>query len=217
MAADDPFYKAVLQGIGAPVTSNNLTFLYAWRQAEGASATYNPFNTTWNATGSTVYNSHGVRNYLSATSGIDATVKTMLLDRYSSIVSSLQKSRPPLETAAALTLSKWGTGPLATTVLIGYAAGASPKPPAIAVFVPSTPVVTVVPTVAATAAPTAAFSTPTWLWVAEAALAATAVGAVGYGLWRGRQLKRERAALQFQPGQTPTYGHVLQRLRSRSL
>ncbi|NDJ15213.1 MAG: hypothetical protein EBY17_29185 [Acidobacteriia bacterium] len=212
MAADDPFYKAVLQGIGAPVTSNNLTFLYAWRQAEGASATYNPFNTTWNATGSTVYNSHGVRNYLSATSGIDATVKTLLMDRYSGIVTSLKKSRPPLETAAALTLSKWGTGPLATTVLIGYAAGASPKPPAIAVFVPSTPVVTVVPEVVA-AAPVTTFSTPTWLWVVEVSLAATVVGAVGYGLWKDRQLNRQRAALLFKPGQTPTYGNVLQRLR----
>lgn len=213
MTADDPFYKAVLQGIGAPSTSNNLTFLYSWRQAEGASATYNPFNTTWNATGSTVYNSHGVRNYVSATTGIDATVKTLLMDRYSSIVSSLKASASPLVTAAALTTSKWGTGPLATSVLLGYAAGASPKPPAIAVFVPSTPVVTVVPTVAAAAAPTATFSTPTWLWVAEAALAATAVGAVGYGLWRERQMKRERAALQFTPSPANTYGHVLQRLR----
>jgi hypothetical protein len=188
MAADDPFYKAVLQGIGAPITSNNLTFLYAWRQAEGASATYNPFNTTWNATGSTVYNSHGVRNYVSAATGVDATVKTLLMDRYASIVKSLEADASPLVTAAALTTSEWGTGPLATSVLLGYAAGASPKPPAIAVpepvFVPATPAAT------APAAPPSEGDTPGWLWMLESGLVLATVGVLAYGLWKEQKLRR---------------------------
>ena len=40
---DDEFYKEILRGIGAPVTKNNMTLFYAWRQAEGNGGKYNPF------------------------------------------------------------------------------------------------------------------------------------------------------------------------------
>ena len=210
MAADDAFYKAVLAGIRAPQTSNNLRFLYAWRQAEGGSATYNPFNTTWNAPGSTVYNSHRVRNYPSAVVGVDATVKTLLMTKYAGIAESLKADSPPLVTAAAVTASDWGTGPLTTSVLLGYAAGASPKPPAIAVpvavFVPSAPEVTEIPVAPETSGDN---GIPVWVWLLGAVLA-VAAGTAAYGALQGR--KSNGAALHFKPGQTPTYGHVLQRL-----
>ena len=139
MSADGPFYEAILRGIGAPSTPNTTLFLQAWRQAEGTRATYNPLSTTWDGPGSTVYNSHGVRNYPSPKAGVDATVKTLLLPRFSRIADALRQDQTPAQIASALVASRWGTGPLVTRVLNGYAAGASPKPPPIATVATAPP------------------------------------------------------------------------------
>ena len=128
---DIEFYKAVLTGIGAPITNNNLLYLYAWRQAEGGSAAFNPFNTTQKALGATNYNKVGVKNYTSAEQGISATVKTLLNGKYSGIISSLKADAEPSQTADALIASPWGTGELAKEVISGYESGAKPKPPPI--------------------------------------------------------------------------------------
>ena len=128
---DIEFYKAVLTGVGAPVTNNNLLYLYAWRQAEGGSAAFNPFNTTQKALGATNYNKVGVKNYTSAQQGINATVKTLLNGRYSDIISSLKADAAPSQTAEALAVSPWGTGEIAKEVISGYESGAKPKPPPI--------------------------------------------------------------------------------------
>ena len=128
---DIEFYKAVLTGVGAPVTNNNLLYLYAWRQAEGGSAAFNPFNTTQKALGATNYNKVGVKNYTSAQQGINATVKTLLNGRYSDIISSLKADAAPSQTADALVASPWGTGELAKKVISEYESGAKPKPPPI--------------------------------------------------------------------------------------
>jgi hypothetical protein len=128
---DIEFYKAVLTGIGAPITNNNLLYLYAWRQSEGGSAAFNPFNTTQKALGATNYNKVGVKNYTSAEQGISATVKTLLNERYSVIISSLKADAEPSQTAEALAASRWGTGELAKEVISGYESGAKPKPPPI--------------------------------------------------------------------------------------
>ena len=45
-SSDDQIYKKILSGIGAPATDENMKFFYGWRQAEGAKAKFNPFNTT---------------------------------------------------------------------------------------------------------------------------------------------------------------------------
>lgn len=129
--SDADFYKQVLSGIGAPITDNNMAFVYAWRQSEGGKAAFNPFNTTQNAEGTTKYNSVGVRNYTSAEQGIAATIKTITNGRYGSIIDSLKQDSPPMETAEALVASPWGTSSLIKKVISGYEAGYSPKPPPI--------------------------------------------------------------------------------------
>lgn len=126
--SDDAFYRAILEGIGAPVTNNNMAYLYAWRQAEGGKAAFNPFNTTQKAEGATNYNSVGVKNYTSAEQGVAATVKTITNGRYESIINSLKMDKPPMETAEALVASPWGTSGLIKKVISGYEAGYSPKP-----------------------------------------------------------------------------------------
>lgn len=134
ISGDDSFFQAVLVGIGAPITKNNLDYLYAWRQAEGGRATFNPFNTTLKRDGATNYNSVGVKNYISEQQGIEATVSTLLDNRhhrYDAILSALKTDSDPMVTAEALVLSPWGTGELAKKVISGYQSGATPKPPAI--------------------------------------------------------------------------------------
>lgn len=125
-AGDDAFYRAILAGIAAPVSENALTFLRAWRQAEGGKATYNPFNTTWKKPGTTNYNSHGVKNYPDPATGLSATVKTLLAGSYTGIVDALRRGAPPSKAAAALRASPWGTGAGVERVL---AAGKVAPPP----------------------------------------------------------------------------------------
>lgn len=138
---DDEFYKSILKGIGAPITDENMKFLYAWRQAEGGKARNNPFNTTQSKPGSTFYNclkkgvsgcKSGVRNYLSSQDGIDATVKTIKNGRYQNIINALKSGDSAEKSAQALKSSPWGTGELALKVVRGYNSGSSPKPPKIA-------------------------------------------------------------------------------------
>lgn len=106
----DEMYKKILEGISAPVTENNITYMRAWRRAEGGRATFNPFNTTQKYKDATNYNSFGVKNYPTMEAGIEATVKTLLNGRYNDIVDSLKSDSPPQVTAASKSLSVWGTG-----------------------------------------------------------------------------------------------------------
>jgi hypothetical protein len=103
--------KALLAKLGAPATPQNLRFVNAWAQAEGGSASFNPFNTTQNEGGASSYNSVGVKNYSSPGQGIAATVATLLNGRYNPIVSGLRSGH---DTAAQLATdvahSPWGTG-----------------------------------------------------------------------------------------------------------
>lgn len=137
---DDEFYKSILKGIGAPITDENMKFLYAWRQAEGGKAKNNPFNTTQAKPNSTFYNclkkgisgcKSGVRNYMSSQDGIDATIKTIKNGRYQNIIDALKSGNSAEKTAQALKSSPWGTGELALKVVKGYNSGATPKPPQI--------------------------------------------------------------------------------------
>ena len=123
---DKKFYEDILEGIGAKVTDENLLFFYAWRQAEGAKATYNPFNTTQKKEGSTFWNClkkkdgkcvAGVRNYKSETDGIDATVKTLTNGHYSCIIDGLKNNIGAKEISECADLKTWGTGGLIKKIL----------------------------------------------------------------------------------------------------
>jgi hypothetical protein len=125
---DNDFYKAILTGIGAPVTPENLKFLYAWRQSEGKAANFNPFNTTWKMEGSTPMNSDGVQVYKSAQDGLNATIKTLSKSNYNCITNGLRQNIGADNIAAcSQALRTWGTGDLVAKVVASYNQGASPK------------------------------------------------------------------------------------------
>jgi hypothetical protein len=75
--------QATLAGLGAPHDPNtpqgraNITFLEAWRKAEGTAARFNPLATTLRAPGSSDFNTTGVQNYATPNDGIAATVATI--------------------------------------------------------------------------------------------------------------------------------------------
>lgn len=118
MAASPGQLGAILRGIGAPLTPENIKFFNAWVRAEGGSASHNPFNTTQHAPGASSYNSVGVRNYTSAAQGTRATIDTLLNGRYGNIVSGLRSGRASaVQLGQALANSPWGTGSLVLKIL----------------------------------------------------------------------------------------------------
>ena len=125
--ADKNFYAKILENLKAPVTEENMKFMYAWRQAEGKGGTYNPFNTSWDLPNSTIFNSHGVRNYKSLEDGMLATVKTLRHPRYSCIVNGLKEDIGADQIARCESLKIWGTGDLALKIVNSYNRGAKPK------------------------------------------------------------------------------------------
>ncbi len=120
---DVAIYSTILDGIGAPVTDENLKFLKAWRQAEGGTAANNPFNTTYKLDideDKTDYNSVGVKNYSTPEHGIAATIKTLQLPYYKNIVSGLQNDVGASNIASNTDeLKTWGTGAGVARVLGG--------------------------------------------------------------------------------------------------
>lgn len=124
---DKNFYAKLLENLGAPITDENMKFMYAWRQAEGKGGTYNPFNTTWKMPNSTVMNSHGVRNYATLEDGLVATVKTLKNGRYDCIVNGLKNDIGASNIARCESLKTWGTGELVAKVVNSYNNGSNPK------------------------------------------------------------------------------------------
>ena len=124
---DKNFYMKLLESLGAPVSDENMKYMYAWRQAEGNGGKYNPFNTTWNLPGSTTMNSAGVRNYASLEDGMVATIKTLKNGYYNCIVNGLKDDIGAANIARCESLKTWGTGDLVGKVVASYNSGASPK------------------------------------------------------------------------------------------
>ena len=124
---DKNFYMKLLESLGAPVSDENMKFMYAWRQAEGNGGKYNPFNTTWNMPGSTKMNSVGVRNYVSLEDGMVATIKTLKNGYYNCIVNGLKDDIGASNIARCESLKTWGTGDLVGKVVASYNSGANPN------------------------------------------------------------------------------------------
>ena len=124
---DKNFYERLLTELGAPVTSENLKYLYAWRQAEGKGGRYNPFNTTWKRPDSTKMNSHGVQHYTSLEEGMIATLKTLRNGYYDCIVNGLKNDIGAAQISKCPSLKTWGTGNLVAKVVRNYESGASPN------------------------------------------------------------------------------------------
>ena len=128
--SDLNFYKKILKGLDAPITTQNLLYFAAWRSAEAAKATNNPFNTTQKMKsdpGATNYNSVGVKNYTKPEYGIDATVSTLKLGYYTKIVQGLRDDIGATELSKRLIASPWGTGQLAYSILTTNKTITAPK------------------------------------------------------------------------------------------
>ncbi len=105
--------KALLKGLGAPVTTQNLAAIVAWEMAEGGhwnnSAHYNPLNTTWTMPGATSMNSVGVKAYASWAQGFKATLNTLHNGLYGGILAALRAGDDAQAVADAVAASPWGT------------------------------------------------------------------------------------------------------------
>lgn len=149
------YYQAVLEGIGAPVSPNNLRYMAAWQAAEGGTATNNAFNTTEAASGATNYNSVGVKNYPDEQTGIMATVKTLLNGRYNNLVNDMRADADPKKTAGELDeLSTWGTGAgvlsrLGSTPAAGTPPSSTTSTTTVSTVTPTAPSTTGTPAIAA--------------------------------------------------------------------
>lgn len=131
MAAWPGWQRDILYALGAPYTPSNVALLSAWQGCEGGSADWNPLNTTQPAAGATDYNSVGVKNYASKSSGIGATAATLTNGRYSGIVRDLKAGNVSAALVAqrnAAEFNTWGTGTACILVTVGAAAG-PPSPP----------------------------------------------------------------------------------------
>jgi hypothetical protein len=106
---------ALLNALGAPVTSQNLLAIESWEVAEGGGfgglTAFNPLNTTLALPGSRTVTRVGVQAYTSAAQGFQATVDTLREGRYSGIVGALRAGNSARAVEQAVAASPWGTGP----------------------------------------------------------------------------------------------------------
>ena len=104
----------VLDRLRAPRCANNLIVMVAWAQQENTSAAWNPLATTYDEPGATLFNSVGVKNYVSLAQGLDATVGTLRLGfrtfGYGAIIEDLRVCADPVTTATAINASAWCRG-----------------------------------------------------------------------------------------------------------
>ncbi len=108
------FAVALLNALGAPVTSQNLLAIESWEVAEGGGfggrTAFNPLNTTLPMPGSRAVTMVGVQAYTSASQGLQATVNTLRNGRYSGIVAALRAGNSAQAVERAVAASPWGTG-----------------------------------------------------------------------------------------------------------
>ncbi len=121
----DAFARAVLAALGIPARPEAIKALEAWMQAEGTSAANNPLATTQPWSGSSNFNSVGVKNYASEDDGVAATVRTLTNGLYNPILGALQNGTA-MDVAQAVAASPWGTGTGVIRVLGGQVSGTSP-------------------------------------------------------------------------------------------
>jgi hypothetical protein len=120
-ATETQFATDLLYRINAPITDSNIAAMTTWMKFEGGgggkstglginSAMYNPLNTTLRTSGSTgSMNSVGVQKYASYDAGLSATVQTLKLGHYTSILAALKQGTSTSDVLSAVNASPWGT------------------------------------------------------------------------------------------------------------
>lgn len=112
------FFIAVLRGLGAPVTENNLAKLGAIARLEGHGGDYNPFNYVIGPANATNFNSVGVKNYPDVLTGIQYTIRLLRQKNTTAMRNNLLSNGSYQDwlNAASRFYQSWG-GP---AVRIGY-------------------------------------------------------------------------------------------------
>jgi len=105
MSTRADFAEDVLLTGGWPQHLNNHVALVAWMEGENTLAKYNPFATSHPMDGATDFNSSGVKNYVSFSQGVQATVDTIRLARYAEIVKNLEEHSSAFYTLTAVEAS----------------------------------------------------------------------------------------------------------------
>lgn len=135
MTSYETWRLGVLQGIGAPASSENLDTLWAWSNAETAPYDLmrwnNPLNTTQPWPGAVNSGAqpgpHDVKIYHTVADGINATIATLLNGYYPNIVGNLRGSVPRgswgAYSSAGAQLHLWGTGTNWLTATYGSGSG----------------------------------------------------------------------------------------------
>lgn len=132
----DYWSSAVLAGIGAPQTANNLDILKRWANKENTAARYNYLATTQKASGSVNFNTlsggSGVQSYASPQTSVQATVQT--LQNYPNVVAMFRGNvaGPQWSPAARYELDTWAHGPSgvhdgAYSSFLGGSGGSTPS------------------------------------------------------------------------------------------
>jgi hypothetical protein len=110
------FLTDVLKGIGIPKpNSSQIAFMRSWRQHEGGSATFNPFNTTLKKPGSKPFNTNNgfpVQNYPDRATGLSATLNTLLNKKYSEVIKAIKNIKTDQDINKAMQAvndSPWGS------------------------------------------------------------------------------------------------------------
>jgi peptidoglycan hydrolase CwlO-like protein len=104
--------EAFLGALGAPVSRPNQVAVVAWQTAEYTEATWNPLATTYAMPDTTVFNSHGVRNFNSKEQGIEASIRTLRRPNrsYEPVIANLMAGTDAMATARAINASMWCRG-----------------------------------------------------------------------------------------------------------
>ena len=117
------FATSILSAMGWPQTQSNINAMVAWEEQEGGNwnnpDSYNPLNTTMDASGAVSTNSQGVKKYTSWGQGIQATVATLKLPAYAGIRQSFESGNASQTLPAALTASPWGTNGAGVASILG--------------------------------------------------------------------------------------------------
>lgn len=101
----------VLQALSAPASDNNVKALQLWAQSEGTPPEWNnPLATTMDGHGGNAQNSAGVKAYPDEASGVAATVDTLQLGYYVSVVQALRDDAGLEAIWQAVNASPWCSG-----------------------------------------------------------------------------------------------------------
>ena len=115
--------RAFLATIGAPRCDDNVVLTVTWETAESTAALYNPLATTHDMPGAGIFNSAGVRNYVSLSQGLEAARDTLENGAesygYGAILGALRACASSETTAAAIRDSSWCRGCAAGAYVIG--------------------------------------------------------------------------------------------------